>query len=81
MRTVAFTHRLASPDELWDGLLGATVRTSPLILGQPEPMQRRIRAAFDRLVEEYRGEGGLELPGLRQGRRRSQPDRSGGSAG
>jgi len=33
-----------------------------LITTQPAQMQQRIRAAFDRLVEEYRGDDGLELP-------------------
>jgi hypothetical protein len=59
---IAFTHRVASADELWGGLLGGTVRTSALILRQPEETQQRIRAAFDRLVEPYEGGDGLELP-------------------
>ena len=58
----AFTHRLSSPDELWDGWLAAGVRTSALILGQAPETQRRIRAAFERLVRQYSAEGGLELP-------------------
>ena len=59
---VALTLRVPSPDELWDGLLGGTVRTSALILGQPEQTRRRIRQAFDRRVAEYRAANGLELP-------------------
>ena len=60
--TIAFTHRVATADELWDGLLGGTVRTSALILRQPEETRRRIRDAFDRLVGAYRGGSALELP-------------------
>ncbi len=60
--TIAFTHRVASADELWSGLLAGTVRTSALIGRQPEEMRRRIRVAFDQQLERYRGEDGLELP-------------------
>lgn len=60
--TITFSHRVASADALWDGLLGGTVRTSALILGQPEEARRRIRDAFDRLVDGYRRGGVLELP-------------------
>jgi ubiquinone/menaquinone biosynthesis C-methylase UbiE len=62
VRTIAFSHTVSSPDELWEGLLGGTVRTSALILGQSQEDQRRIRAAFDRLVEDYRQGTALELP-------------------
>jgi SAM-dependent methyltransferase len=62
VRTIAFTHRVSTPDELWGGLLGGAVRTSALILGQPEEMRRRIREAFDRRVAEYQDADGLELP-------------------
>jgi SAM-dependent methyltransferase len=62
VRTISFTHRLSSADDLWDGLLGGTVRTRVLVLGQPEEIQGRIRAAFDRIVSEYAVGGGLELP-------------------
>jgi SAM-dependent methyltransferase len=60
--TIAFTHRVSTPDELWSGLLGGAVRTSALILGQPEEMRRGIREAFDRRVAEYQDADGLELP-------------------
>jgi SAM-dependent methyltransferase len=59
---IAFTHRVASADELWDGLLGGTVRTSALIMRQPEETRRRIRDAFDRLVGPYQRRDVLELP-------------------
>jgi SAM-dependent methyltransferase len=62
MRTIAFHHTVSTADELWDGILGGTVRTSALILRQPEEIRRRIRAAFDRIVREHHYDGGLELP-------------------
>jgi hypothetical protein len=45
VRTVAFAHRVATADELWDGFLGGTIRTSALIVRQPKETQRRIREA------------------------------------
>ena len=62
VRRIAFTHRVATADELWDGLLGGTVRTSALIVRQPEVTRRRIRDAFDRLVRPYQRGDVLELP-------------------
>ena len=62
VRRIAFTHRVATADELWDGLLGGTVRTSALIVRQPEVTRRRIRDAFDRLVRRYQRGDVLELP-------------------
>ena len=62
VRSIAFTHRVANADELWEGLLGGTVRTSALIERQPDQTRRRIRDSFDRLVREYQREGILELP-------------------
>ena len=50
-----------STDDLWNGLLGGSVRTSALIEGQGADVQRRIREAFERLLI-YRFYGGLELP-------------------
>ena len=62
VRTIDFTHREASPETLWRGLLGGTVRTAALIRGQTSDMQRRIRADFDRIVRQHEVGGGLELP-------------------
>jgi SAM-dependent methyltransferase len=59
---VAFEHRIGSVDELWDGLLDGTVRTSALVLSQPAPVRERIREAFDRLVAPYVRDDGLWLP-------------------
>jgi SAM-dependent methyltransferase len=62
VQTVGFTHRVATEDELWDGFLAGSLRVAVLITTQPVETQERIRAAFDRLVAEYRGDDGLELP-------------------
>lgn len=62
VRTLSFTHRVAGADELWNGVLEGTVRTSALVASQDPATRRRIRAAFDRLVGTYVVDGGLELP-------------------
>jgi SAM-dependent methyltransferase len=62
VRTIAFSHSSPSLDDLWRGLLGGTVRTSALILGQSEDVQRRIRTAFDRIVRPYRVGNRIEIP-------------------
>ena len=62
VKTIAFTHRVGSADEVWEGVLDGTVRTSALILRQPQETQRRIRETFDRLVDGYRRGTAIELP-------------------
>jgi SAM-dependent methyltransferase len=82
VQTVSFTHRSASSDELWNGLMAGTVRTRALVLAQPEDMQARIRAAFDRLVHHYGTKDGFEIPvsvKLASGRR--APERKATRAG
>lgn len=60
--SISFTHPVASPDELWRGLLAGTVRTAAVVRGQPDDVQQRIRAALDRLLHAYRVDAGFELP-------------------
>jgi ubiquinone/menaquinone biosynthesis C-methylase UbiE len=62
VRTIAFSHVERSADALWRGLLDGTVRTSALILHQTEDVQREIRAAFDRIVQQYQVGDRLEVP-------------------
>jgi SAM-dependent methyltransferase len=62
VRAVSFTHRISGSGEMWDGMLGGTVRTRALIVGQTEEMQRRIRAALDRLLLPYAVDDGFEIP-------------------
>jgi SAM-dependent methyltransferase len=59
---ITFVHRSTDADELWNGMLDATVRVSALIMRQPEDVRRRIRVAFDRLAGGYRRGDALELP-------------------
>jgi ubiquinone/menaquinone biosynthesis C-methylase UbiE len=60
--TVAFSYHTDSADELWEGMLTGTVRTSAFFLGQPEETRRRVRSTFDRLVLDYRRGGNFEWP-------------------
>ncbi len=59
---VAFEERLASSGELWEAIMAGGVRTPPMVLGQPEPVQREIRARFDELLEKHRVDGGYDVP-------------------
>jgi len=61
-REVTWTHSLPSAEGWWRGGLGSLARASAGILGQSPPIQRRIRAVFDRLVEPYAVEGGFRVP-------------------
>jgi SAM-dependent methyltransferase len=51
--TIAFPHRIAGPDDLWNTLISGTVRTAALVEGQPGHVRAAIRAEFDRLVAEH----------------------------
>jgi SAM-dependent methyltransferase len=62
IHTVSFAHPVPSADALWHGLLDGTVRTRALVYGQPAETQRKIRAAFDRIVRSYQRDGGLQIP-------------------
>jgi ubiquinone/menaquinone biosynthesis C-methylase UbiE len=62
IRTVEFVHRVDNVDELWDGLLHGTVRTSAVIRGQPDDVVRQIRAEFDRRVNDYKTGEKYALP-------------------
>jgi SAM-dependent methyltransferase len=59
---IATLARCADGDELWEGVLGGSVRTSTTILRQPPEVRRRVRTALERRLEHYRAGGGLELP-------------------
>jgi SAM-dependent methyltransferase len=54
--------RCAGADELWEGVLGGSVRTSTTILRQPEEVRLEVRAALERRLEAHRVGSGLELP-------------------
>jgi SAM-dependent methyltransferase len=62
VRTVAFDHRVAGGEELWEGLLGGTVRTTRQVRAQPPAVRERVREALIRLAEAYRTADGLAIP-------------------
>jgi ubiquinone/menaquinone biosynthesis C-methylase UbiE len=62
VETVEQTLHLDAASELWDGLVEGSVRLRPMILGQPEVLQREIRARFDELLEAHRADDGFEVP-------------------
>lgn len=63
-RTVTFTHHAASVDDIWDGIVGGTVRTAALIRRQPGRTQQAIRAAFEQLAaaSTLHGTSTIEIP-------------------
>jgi SAM-dependent methyltransferase len=60
--TVAFVHDITTSDELWNGLLRGTVRSAALVRGQPADVENRIRAAFDRRLDDHRTGSGFAVP-------------------
>ena len=62
VRSVSLSQRVSDGDELWEGMLGGSVRTAGLVMRQPPPTRGRIRAAVERLAEEYRVDGALAIP-------------------
>jgi ubiquinone/menaquinone biosynthesis C-methylase UbiE len=62
VRSVSLTQQVPDADELWEGMLGGSVRTAGLVMRQEPHIRSRIRAAVGRLAEEYRVDGGLAIP-------------------
>jgi ubiquinone/menaquinone biosynthesis C-methylase UbiE len=62
VETIDFSLALESADELWDGLVGGTVRVGPLVQGQTPAVQAAIRERFEELLEEHRTGDGFEVP-------------------
>jgi SAM-dependent methyltransferase len=62
VQTIAFEHQVASPDEVWEGMLTGTVRSSVLVLEQDPETQARIREAFDRRARVFGRGDGLAIP-------------------
>jgi len=60
--SVSLAHSVPDVDELWEGMLGGSVRTAGIVMRQPPRTRRRIRAAAERLAEEYRSDGALAIP-------------------
>jgi hypothetical protein len=57
-----FTYRVPTADVLWTGVMGSLARTSALLAAQMPDVQRRIRSAFDVLVNAYRSPQGIDVP-------------------
>jgi SAM-dependent methyltransferase len=62
VRSASLTHRVSDADELWQGMLGGSVRTAGLVMSQPPRVRSRVRAAVERLADEYRVDSGLAIP-------------------
>jgi SAM-dependent methyltransferase len=62
--TLELVHHASSAAELWEGVLGGTVRASSRVLAHPEPVRERIRAAFERRAERLREGDSLVLPAV-----------------
>jgi hypothetical protein len=60
--SIGFEQRVGGTDELWEGLLGGSVRTAVVIERQPELVRRRVRAELERAVAPYRRDDGIVLP-------------------
>jgi ubiquinone/menaquinone biosynthesis C-methylase UbiE len=67
VRVETFTLSVAARDseELWQGLLGGSVRASTAVLAHPPDVRNRIRAAFDELAAPFsQPGGGLAVPAV-----------------
>jgi SAM-dependent methyltransferase len=63
VESVETSHRVGSAEELWNGLLGSTVRSAAMIRAQPEPVRRRIRGELENLLQAHRqADRTYELP-------------------
>jgi SAM-dependent methyltransferase len=60
--SVSLTHRVSDAEELWQGMLGGSVRTAGLVMRQPLRTRKRVRARVEQLAEQYRDDGGLAIP-------------------
>jgi len=62
VRRIGFSHSVATGEEVWKGWTEGSVRTASSVIDQPAPVQRRIRAAFDRRIGVYATDRGLSVP-------------------
>ncbi len=61
--TLAWMHHAPTLDAWWDGGLGGMLRIGSVVRGQPPEMQRRVRAAFEKLALAYALDaGGYDIP-------------------
>jgi len=71
--SVWLTQRVGDADELWEGLMGGSVRTAGFVKRQPPEGRDRIRSAVVRMAEEYRTGDGLSIPACAKIARGRQP--------
>jgi len=62
VRRVGFSHAVANGEEVWKAWTEGSIRTASSVMGQPAPVQRQIRAAFDRRIGAYATDEGVSLP-------------------
>lgn len=62
VRTIEWRQSFPDGDTVWEGMVGATVRTASLVTSQTDETQQRIRAAFDARIAGLRTNGEVELP-------------------
>jgi len=60
--TIEFVQRVEDTEELWSGVLAASVNTAATVNAQEEALRRRIRARVGELAAAYERDGVLEIP-------------------
>jgi len=61
--TLEMVVEVGSVEELWEGLIGGSVRGSSVVMSQPEAVRARMRGDLGELVAEYASEdGGFAIP-------------------
>ena len=65
VQTVELVVSVPSIDELWEGLIGGSVRGSSVVMDQPEPVRAAMRADLARLAAGYAcDDGSLAVPAV-----------------
>jgi SAM-dependent methyltransferase len=62
--TYAFDHPAEDADELWEGLLGGSIRTTASVERAAPEARERAREAFGRLLERHRVGDGFAVPAV-----------------
>ena len=62
VRTIEWRQSFPDGETVWEGMVGATVRTASLVTSQSEEMQQRIRTGFDARIANFQTNGEVELP-------------------
>lgn len=62
IEAMRFSQPVRSVDDLWQGLLGGSVRSAARVAAQPNPERRRVREALELLAEKHRAGEELRVP-------------------